>query len=137
MMLVALLVVLGVDLLVIAGLVTAMVLRRRWLSRHEAFKCRMRVVEGAVEGARRKWKSGRARWVGDVLVFSPSPLLFGSWLMPVTGASDEPHWATGKEGKGLGEGSVVGRLVIEGGAVALAAPLRSNLAPPTTAVGGQ
>ncbi len=128
-MLIALLVLLGVDLLVIVGLVVAMVLRRRWLGQHGAFKCRMRVTDGTLEGLSHHWRSGRVRWVHDVLVFSRAPLLFASWLLPVDKVGAETRRPKEREVNGLGETAAVGRLMIGGGAVELAVPAGSELAP--------
>jgi len=128
-MLIALLVILGVDLLVVAGLVAAMLVRRRWLGRHGAFKCRIRLVEGTVEGAGKKWRRGQARWVRDILVFSRAPLLLASWLLPVDSVDSGPRPATGGEGKGLGGGVAVGRLATAEGAIEFAVPDPSDLVP--------
>jgi hypothetical protein len=125
--LIALLAVLGVDLIVLVGLVAALLLRRRWLGRHGAVPCRLRAVEGGVEGVGVKWKSGRARWVRDVLVFSPAPLLLTSRVVPVDGVAGEPRAAAGDEGQRLGEGAVVVRLVAGDAALELCVPAEARL----------
>lgn len=119
-MLIALLAILGVDLIVIVALVAGLLLRRRWLGRHGAYPSRIRVVEGQAEGLKAKWKPGRARWVRDVLVFSPGPLLLASRILPVDGFDGEPRGAAGDEGKRLDDDAVVRRLVTESGVVELA-----------------
>jgi hypothetical protein len=68
-MLIALLAVLGVNLIVIVVLLGAMLGRRRSVShRPGAFKGAIRTVDGAVPGVGPKWKRGYGRWVRDVLV---------------------------------------------------------------------
>jgi hypothetical protein len=75
-MVIALLAVLGVDLIVIVVLPGAVVTRRRWVSRQPgAFKGAIRVVEGEVSGLGGKWKRGYGRWVRDVLVWAKAPTL--------------------------------------------------------------
>jgi hypothetical protein len=58
-MLIALLAVLGVDLIVIVVLLGVILARRRWVGRQsDAFKGAIRIVEGEVPGLGRKWKRG-------------------------------------------------------------------------------
>ncbi|MGH3268756.1 MAG: hypothetical protein ACRDN1_06760 [Trebonia sp.] len=69
-MLIALLAVLGVDLIVVGVLPS----RRRWVSHQPgAFKGAVGVAEGDVPGFRPKWKRGFGRWVGEVLVWAKAP----------------------------------------------------------------
>ncbi|MFF7641943.1 hypothetical protein [Streptomyces canus] len=87
-MLVALLAVLGVNLLVVAALLAALLGRRRWLSRRPgAFRGAARVVEGDIDGIRRRWTAGYGRWVRDVFVWTPAPLLLRTVLLPVDAVS--------------------------------------------------
>jgi hypothetical protein len=74
---IALLAVLGVDLIVIVIVLGVMVTRRRWV-RHQpgAFKGAIRTVDGEVSGLGPKWKRGYGRWVRDVLVWTKAPSLF-------------------------------------------------------------
>jgi len=75
-MIVALLAVLGVDLIVIVVLLGVIVTRRRWVSHQPgAFKGAIRVVDGEVSGLGPKWKRGSGRWVRDVLVWTKAPAL--------------------------------------------------------------
>ena len=61
-MLIALLAVLGADLVVLVFLVAVLLSRRAWVSRQRgAFKGVIRVVDGEVPGLRRKWKRGVGR----------------------------------------------------------------------------
>jgi hypothetical protein len=70
-MVIALLAVLGVDLIVIVVLLGLVLTRRRWVSHQPgAFKGAIRVVEGEVPGLGHKWKRGYGRWVRDVLVWT-------------------------------------------------------------------
>ena len=87
-MLVALLAVLGVNLLVVVALLAALLGRRRWLARRPgAFRGAARVVEGDARGLRRRWTAGYGRWVRDVFVWTPAPLLLRTVLLPVDAVS--------------------------------------------------
>src|SRR6266498_3800252 len=75
-MLIALLVLLGVDLIVVVALLVFVLGRRRWLKRQPGeFSGAIRVVHGEVGGLGSKWKRGSGRWVRDVLVWTKAPLL--------------------------------------------------------------
>ena len=70
-MVIALLALLGVDLIVIVVLLGIMLSRRRWVSHQPgAFKGAVRVVDGEVPGLGTKWQRGYGRWVRDVLVWT-------------------------------------------------------------------
>ena len=89
-MLIALLAVLGVDLIVIVVLVGVLLTRRAWVSRQPgAFKGSIRVADGEVPGLRRKWKRGFGRWVGDVLVWTVAPFLFRNELIEADRTTNE------------------------------------------------
>jgi len=89
-MLIALLAVLGVDLIVIVVLVGVLLSRRAWVSRQPgAFKGAIRVADGEVPGLRRKWKRGFGRWVGDVLVWTVAPFLFRNELIEADRTTNE------------------------------------------------
>lgn len=61
-MLIALLALLGVNLIVIVVLLGIMLTRRRWVSHQpDAFKGAIRVVDGEVSGLGPKWKRGYGR----------------------------------------------------------------------------
>ncbi|WP_432135104.1 MULTISPECIES: DUF2550 family protein [unclassified Streptomyces] len=84
----ALLAVLGVTLLVVAALLAAVFWRRRWLLRRPgAFHCAARVVAGEERGLCRGWRPGYGRWVQDVFVWTPAPLLLRTVLVPVDAVS--------------------------------------------------
>jgi hypothetical protein len=122
-MVIALLAVLGVDLIVIVVLLGAVLTRRRWVSHQPgAFKGAIRVVEGEVSGLGPKWKRGYGRWVRDVLVWTKAPLLFRNELVAVDGLAGAARAAEAGEVKRLGNQAVIVPLVGEGGErVAIAA----------------
>ena len=83
-MLIALLVVLGVDLAVVAAFAAFVFGRRRWLKRQPGeFAGAIRVSSGDIDGLGPKWKRGSGRWVRDVLVWTRAPLLVRNELVPV------------------------------------------------------
>jgi len=81
-MLIALLALLGVDLIVIVVLLAGVLSRKRWITRQPgAFRCAVRVVDGEVPGLGVKWKRGYGRWVKDILVWTKAPFLFRNELV--------------------------------------------------------
>src|SRR5437773_11673932 len=89
-MLIALLAVLGVDLIVIVVVAIILLSRRAWVRRQPgAFKEAVRVTEGDVPGFRPKWKRGFGRWVGETLVWAPAPMLFRNELVAADGIAAE------------------------------------------------
>ena len=116
-MVIALLAVLGVDLIVIVVLLGAVLARRRWVSHQPgAFKGAIRVVEGEVPGLGPKWKRGYGRWVRDVLVWTKAPALFRNELVAVDGLAGAVRAAEPGEVKRLGNDPAVVALAAEGGA---------------------
>ena len=98
-MLVALLALLGVDLIVIVVLLALVMSRRRWVRRQpRVFPGRIRV------GA--KWKRGYGRWVRDVLVWNKAPLLVRNEFFPVDAVASERR-GDPDELKRLGDDPVV------------------------------
>ena len=70
-MLIALLAVLGVDLIVIVAILAAVLARRLWVSRQAgAFHGAIKVTRGEIPGLSAKWKRGYGRWVREVLVWT-------------------------------------------------------------------
>ena len=68
-MVIALLAVLGVDLVVIVVVLGTVLARRRWVKRQPGvFAGAIRVKSGDLEGLGSSWKRGYGRWVHDVLV---------------------------------------------------------------------
>ena len=116
-MIIALLAVLGVDLIVIVVLLGAVLARRRWVSHQPgAFKGAIRVVEGQVSGLGPKWKRGYGRWVRDVLVWTKAPLLFRNELVAVDGLAGAVRAAEAGEVRRLGNDPVIVPLAADGGA---------------------
>lgn len=105
--LIALLAVLGVDLIVIVVFAAVVVGRRRWLKRQPGeFAGAVRVSSGEVDGLSPKWKRGSGRWVRDVFVWSKGPFMYRNELIPVDGVAGERQAADG-EVKRLGDSPVV------------------------------
>jgi hypothetical protein len=116
-MIIALLAVLGVDLIVIVVLLGVMLTRRRWVSRQPgAFKGAIRVVDGEVSGLGPKWKRGYGRWVRDILVWTKAPALFRNELVAVDGLAGAVRAAEPGEVKRLGDAPAVVGLAADGGA---------------------
>ena len=106
-MLIALLIVLGVDLIVVVVFAAFVFGRRRWLKRQPGeFTGAIRVSGGDVDGLSPKWKRGSGRWVRDVLVWTRAPLMVRNELVPVDRLCGEhPGHADGL--KRLGDQPVV------------------------------
>lgn len=120
-MLIALLVLLGVDLIVVVALLVFVLGRRRWLKRQPGESSgAIRVVHGEVEGLGSKWKRGSGRWVRDVLVWTKAPLLLRNELIPVDGLSSE-HAAVAGELKRLGDNPIVLEFAANGARIEVAA----------------
>ena len=93
-MVIALLAVLGVDLVVIVVVLGVLLSRRRWVSHQpDAFKGAIRVVDGEVSGLGAKWQRGYGRWVRDVRVWTKAPALFRNELVAVDGLAGEARAA--------------------------------------------
>lgn len=119
-MLIAVLALLGVDLIVLVTLAVFLAGRKRWVKRQPgAFRGAIRVSRGQVRGLKPKWKRGYGHWVRDVLVWTKAPLLFRNELL-ATDELVERRAAGPKEVKRLGEGPVVIRLMVAGNAVEVA-----------------
>jgi hypothetical protein len=106
-MLIALLIVLGVDLIVVVAFAAFVLGRRRWLKRQPGeFAGAIRVSGGDVDGLGRKWKRGSGRWVRDVFVWTKAPLMVRNELVPVDRLCGE-HPADADGVKRLGDKPVV------------------------------
>jgi hypothetical protein len=106
-MLIALLAILGVDLIVIVIFAAVVLGRRRWLKQQRGeFFGAVRVTRGDVHGLKPTWKRGSGRWVRDVLVWSKAPFLYRDYLVPVD-SSTEGRTARPGEVKRLGDEPVV------------------------------
>jgi hypothetical protein len=85
-MLIALLAVLGVNLIVVAGLLVVVLGRRRWVNhRPGVFPGAIRVSAGEHDGFGPKRRRGYGRWVRDVFVWTKKPFLFRNELVAVDG----------------------------------------------------
>lgn len=120
-MLIALLAVLGVDLIVLVAFAAFVFARKRWVKRQPgAFRGVIRVASGEVDGLRPKWGRGYGRWVRDVLVWTKGPFLFRNELVPADGL-DEQRPARADEVKRLGDHPGVIRVRADGATVEIAA----------------
>ena len=120
-MVIALLMALGVDLIVVVGILALVLGRRRWLKRQPGqFAGAIRVRSGDINGLSAKWQRGSGRWVRDVLVWNKGPFLFRSALIPVDRIAGERNAAVG-ELKRLGNAPVVFQFECEGAEVEVAA----------------
>jgi hypothetical protein len=120
-MLIALLAVLGVDLIVIVVLLGIVLARKRWVRRQpDVFRGVIRASDGEIDGLRRKWARGYGRWVGEVLIWTKAPLLFRNAFVAADGLT-EKRPARPDEVKRLGEHPVVIKLRVGDAAVEAAA----------------
>lgn len=84
--LIALLALLGVDLIVLVVIVVATLGRRRWVRSHDGvFGGVARRLSGEPDGFGSRSRRGYARWVHDVLVWTPAPLFLRNVFVPVEG----------------------------------------------------
>jgi hypothetical protein len=120
-MLIALLIVLGVNLIVVAAFAVLLIGRRRWLKRQPGeFTGAIRVSSGAIDGLSPKWKRGSGRWVRDVLVWNKAPLMFRTELMPIDQLSVEQQAQAGKVRR-LGDNPVAFAFVSDKATIQVAA----------------
>jgi hypothetical protein len=111
-MTIALLALIGVDLWLILVLAVATIHRRRTVTgRRGAFKGKLRVAEGELEGFSPKWTSGYGQWARDVLVWNPTPFMVRTATIPVDGTDTGGIHAASV--KGLGRQPVVIPLLAE------------------------
>ena len=95
-MVIALLAVLGVDLIVLVAFAAFVFARKRWVKRQPgAFRGVIRVASGEVAGLRPKWGRGYGHWIRDILVGTKAPfpfrneLLLGPYRKPVDATAAE------------------------------------------------
>ena len=120
-MLIALLAVLGVNLIVLVAFAALVISRKRWVKRQPGvFRGVIRVADGEVDGLRPKWGRGYGLWVRDVLVWTKAPFLFRNELVP-TDRLDEQRPARTNEVKRLGVNPGVIRVTADGATVEVAA----------------
>jgi len=119
-MLIALLILLGVNLVVVVALLVFVLGRRRWLRRQPgAFAGAIRVSHGDIEGLGTKWKRGSCRWVSDVLVWTKAPLMLRIELVPVDNLAGEYHAAQGEVSR-LGDNPAVLEFAVNGARIEVA-----------------
>jgi hypothetical protein len=119
-MLIALLALLGVNLIVSVVLLAFVLARKRWVMRRPgAFHGAIRVAGGEIDGLGPKWRRGYGRWVRDVLVWTKAPFLFRNDLMPADALEDQRPARPG-EVKRLGDHPVVVRITTGSAAAELA-----------------
>ena len=115
-MLIALLALLGVDLIVIVVLLAVVLSRKRWITRQPGtFKGAVRVVDGEVPGLGVKWKRGYGRWVKDILVWTKAPFLFRNELVLADSLIAGARPAKPGDVKRLGKHPTVLAVAVEGG----------------------
>jgi hypothetical protein len=120
---IALLAVLGVELIVIVALLVFILGRKRWVTHQPgAFRGAIRVVNGDIDGVGAKWSRGYGHWVRDVLVWTKAPFLFRNQLLAADGLHElraaQPH-----EIKRLGDHPVIVQVGVGTATVELAAGL--------------
>jgi hypothetical protein len=120
-MLIALLALLGVNLIVIVVLLAFVLSRKRWVKRQPgSFRGVIRVSRGELEGLRSKWGRGYGRWVRDVLVWTKAPFFFRNEFVAADGLDQQRPAGTG-EVKRLGDHPIVVQLRIGSATVEVAA----------------
>jgi hypothetical protein len=106
-MLIALLAVLGVDLIVIVVLLAGVLSRKRWVGHQPGvFRGSIRVTDGELRGVGPKWRRGYGHWVSNVLVWTKAPLLLRNVLVPADRLARERDAAAG-DVKRLGDRPIV------------------------------
>lgn len=120
-MLIALLAVLGVDLIALVALAAFVFSRKRWVTHQPgAFRGAIRVARGDVDGLSTKWHRGYGRCVRDVLVWTRGPFLFRNELAAADRIMEQRRAVPG-EVKRLGDGPVVVRFGAGAAEIELAA----------------
>ena len=116
-MLIALLALIGVNLIVIVLLLAGVLTRKRWISRQPgAFRGAIRIIDGEVPGLSVKWTRGYGRWVRDILVWTKAPFLFRNELLVADSLTADARTAKPGEVKRLGKHPAVLAVAVEGGA---------------------
>jgi hypothetical protein len=120
-MLIALLAILGVNLIIVAALLVFVLSRRRWVKRQPgSFRGVIRVSHGEIDGLRSKWGRGYGRWVRDVLVWTKAPFFFRNELVATDGVNQQRP-AVPDEVKRLGDHPIVEQLRVGDATVEIAA----------------
>ena len=120
-MLIALLAVLGVNLVVLVAFAASVLGRKRWVKQQPgAFLGSIKVTSGEIDGLSPKWRRGYGRWVRDILVWTKAPFLFRNDLV-LTDRLDEQRAARTDEVKRLGDHPGIIRVTVNGAIVEVAA----------------
>ena len=117
---IAVLALLGVDLVIVVAFAVLVIGRKRWLKRQPGeFMGAVRVSSGEVDGLGSKWKRGSGRWIKDVLVWSKAPIMLPAVLIPIDSVVGERQAGAG-EVKRLGDDPSVGEFKVVGAAIEVA-----------------
>ena len=109
-MVIAVLIVIGVDIVVIVAFLASVVTRRRWVRRQPGvFRGAIRVAGGHVHGLKPRWSRGYGRWIRDVLVWTSSPFLYRTTFLPADSLGYQRE-TTPEELRRLGEHPTVARM---------------------------
>src|SRR4051794_12181442 len=121
-MLIALLAILGVDLIVVAALLAFVLSRKLWVKRQPgSFRGVIRVSGGEIDGLRSKWRRGYGRWIRDVLVWTKGPFFFRNELVAADGLDAQRPAGSG-EVKRLGDHPIVVQIRVGSAVVEVATP---------------
>jgi hypothetical protein len=119
--LIALLAVVGVDLVVVVFLLAGVCTRKRWVRRRSGvFHGAIRVAAGELDGLGGRWRRGYGYWVRDVLVWTKAPFLFRNRLVPIDSLVVARPAGPG-EVRRLGNAPIVAELASGGATVEVAA----------------
>jgi hypothetical protein len=120
-MLIALLAILGVNLIVIVVVLAVVLSRKRWVSHQPgSFRGAVRVSGGEVDGFRPKWTRGYGCWVSNVLIWRKAPFLFRADFVAISGLKDQRP-AHPDEVKRVGDHPSVTRFGVTDAAIEVAA----------------
>jgi hypothetical protein len=119
-MVIAVLALLGVNLVVIVVFVGSVLARKRWVNAQPGvFRGAIRLEDGELDGIAPKWRRGYGHWVRDVLVWTRGPFLFRNELLPADGVEGQRLAAAG-EVKRLGDNPTVSRVRVGSATVEVA-----------------
>jgi hypothetical protein len=111
-MVIAVLALLGVNLVVIVVFLGSVLARKRWVNGQPGvFRGAIRLADGELDDIAPKWRRGYGHWVRDVLVWTKGPFLFRNELLPADGIEEQRPAAAG-EVKRLGDSPIVARVKV-------------------------
>ena len=120
-MLIALLALLGVNLIVLVVFAALVLSRKRWVMRQVGvFRGAIHVASGEHDNLSPKWRRGYGRWVRDILVWTKAPFFFRNELV-LADSLNELRPARPGEVKRLGDHPNVIRLGVGDAEVEVAA----------------